>query len=192
MKVDVAGLMAAAQTADGRRGGRCRASAPANCSHWRPTPHRSVPRPASTAASQLLWGSACAQAASLHTAAAHLVMIAAKFGGQEEINKAGLNMLLAPVMAAGLDAGCARDTGPRSADHARCPHTAAAADANLNGEAFSQLVTVGSSAAGWVSAPPPRTTERPPTPRRSRFANSRRACPTCGTAPSAPPPCPAG
>ena len=73
-------------------------------------------------------------------------MIAAKFGGQEEINKAGLTMLLTPVSV--LDAGALATLAPVPpiTPDVRIPLPPLQPD--LTGEAFSQLVTAGSSAAG--------------------------------------------
>ena len=97
-------------------------------------------------ASQLLWGSACSQAYSLHTAASHLVMIAARFGGQEEINKAGLTMLLTPVSV--LDAGALATLAPVPPVTPDVRIPLPPLQAELTGEAFSQLVTAGSSMPG--------------------------------------------
>jgi hypothetical protein len=97
-------------------------------------------------ASQLLWGSACSQAYSLHTAASHLVMIAARFGGQEEINKAGLTMLLTPVFV--LDAGALATLAPVPPVTPDVRIPLPPRQAELTGEAFSQLVTAGSSMPG--------------------------------------------
>ena len=144
MKVDVAGLVAAAQkliaaaaAVQGVGPGELPPLAPDTTSVGAAT--------RLDTASQLLWGSACSQAYSLHTAAAHLVMIAQKFGGQEEINKAGLNLLLAPLSA--LDAGALATLAPVPpiTPDVRVPLPPLT---NLSGEAFSLLVTAGSSAAG--------------------------------------------
>ena len=106
MKVDVAGLIAAAQrlialatSMDGVQG-----SGPGENPPLAPDTTSGGAAARLEAASMQLWGSACAQANALHTAAAHLVMIAAKFGGQEEINAAGLTMLVTPVSVLDGDA----------------------------------------------------------------------------------------
>ncbi len=97
------------------------------------------------AASLELWGSACQQAYSLSTAAAHLVMIAGKFATQEEANRlkiADLHVQLAGIQAESLAA--LAPVPPLNPD-VRLPLSPLT---NLSGEAFSQLITAGSSAAG--------------------------------------------
>jgi hypothetical protein len=91
-----------------------------------------------TAAAEL-WGSACAQAAGLASAAAHLVLIAAKFATQEEANR--YHIVGLQVMATGLDTGAltALEPVPPVAPDVRIPLPPLGA--NLDGEAFSQMVT---------------------------------------------------
>jgi hypothetical protein len=148
MKVDVAGLIAAAQrlialatSVEGVQG--------AGPGEHRPLGADTTSFGAAAridAAALQLWGSACAQAYSLHTAAAHLVMIAAKFGGQEEINKAGLTMLLTPVSVLNAGALATLAPVPPITPDVRAPLPPLQPD--LTGELFSQLVTTGSSTAG--------------------------------------------
>jgi hypothetical protein len=141
MKVDVAGLMGAAQRLTEAAvlvGG----SGPGELIPLAPdTTSAGAAARIQTAASEL-WGLACAQAASLASAAAHLVLIAAKFATQEEANK--FNIAGLQVMAAGLDAGSLTplEPVPPLAPDVRTPLPPLAA--NLNGEAFSQMVTVSS------------------------------------------------
>ena len=141
MKVDVAGLMGAA----GRLTEAAVLVAGSGPGEFIPlapdTTSAGAAARLQTAALEL-WGSACAQAASLATAAAHLVLIAAKFATQEEANM--LNIAGLQVMAAGLDAGSltALEPVPPLAPDVRTPLPPLAA--NLNGEAFSQMVTVSS------------------------------------------------
>jgi hypothetical protein len=148
MKVDVAGLIAAAQrlialasSVEGVQG-----SGPGE------HPPLAADTTSGGAAARLegaamqLWGSACSQAHSLHTAVAHLVMIAAKFGGQEEINKAGLTMLLTPESALDANGLATLAPVPPITPDVRLPLPPLQPD--LTGELFSQLVTAGSAAAG--------------------------------------------
>lgn len=97
------------------------------------------------AASLQLWGAACAQASALHTAAAHLIMIAAKFGGQEEINAAGLTMMTVPSMATDDATLATLAPVPPIPPDVRVPLPPVPPVA---GEQFSQQVTTGSSANG--------------------------------------------
>ncbi|OBA99973.1 hypothetical protein A5662_14870 [Mycobacteriaceae bacterium 1482268.1] len=97
------------------------------------------------AASLQLWGAACAQAAALHTAAAHLIMIAAKFGGQEEINAAGLTMLVVPSMATDDATLATLAPVPPIPSDVRAP---LAPGTPLTGEGFARLVHNGSAANG--------------------------------------------
>src|SRR6478672_4046221 len=88
MKVDVPGLIAAAQKLLGLA-----TSAQGLLAETGPLAADATSAGAAArlqTASLQLWGAACA----------HLVMIAAKFGGQDEINAAGLTMLVVPSMAA--------------------------------------------------------------------------------------------
>ncbi|RDH80275.1 hypothetical protein DVS77_00140 [Mycolicibacterium moriokaense] len=97
MKVDIPGLIAAAQKLLGlatSAQGLLAETAPLAAD---PTSGSAAAR--LDTASLQLWGAACAQAASLYKAAGHLVMIAQKFGGQEEINAAQLNILLPAAQA---------------------------------------------------------------------------------------------
>jgi hypothetical protein len=92
MKVDVAGLVAAAQKLLGlatSAQGLLAQTAPLAAD---PTSDGAAAR--LDMASMQLWGAACAQAYSLQKAAGHLIMIAQKFGTQEELNAAGLNVML--------------------------------------------------------------------------------------------------
>ena len=92
MKVDVAGLVAAAQKLLGlatSAQGLLAEMAPLAAD---PTSGGAAAR--LDMASMQLWGAACAQAYSLQKAAGHLIMIAQKFGTREELNAAGLNVLL--------------------------------------------------------------------------------------------------
>ncbi len=95
-------------------------------------------------ASTALWSSTSAQVMSLNTAASHLVMVAARFGTQEELNRANLTAL--SVSLTGVDAGALSTLAPVPplAPDARPPLPPLT---NLSGEVFSQLVTAGSSAA---------------------------------------------
>jgi hypothetical protein len=141
MEVDVAGLMGAAQRLT-EAAVLVQGSGPGELIPLAPdTTSAGAAARIQTAALEL-WGSACAQAASLASAAAHLVLIAAKFATQEEANK--FNIAGLQVMAAGLDAGSltALEPVPPLAPDVRMPLPPLAA--NLNGEAFSQMVTVSS------------------------------------------------
>ena len=141
MKVDVAGLMGAAQRLT-EAAVLVQGSGPGELIPLAPdTTSTGAAARLQTAALEL-WGSACGQAASLASAAAHLVLIAAKFATQEEANK--FNIAGLQVMAAGLDAGAltALAPVPPLAPDVRAPLPPLAA--NLNGEGFSQMVTVGS------------------------------------------------
>ena len=93
-------------------------------------------------ASTAAFSSTCAQATSLQTVASHLVMIAARFGTQEELNKASLAGLSAAVSA--MDAGALTTLPPipPPVPDVRPPLP----PVNPSGEAFSQMVTAGSSA----------------------------------------------
>lgn len=144
MKVDVAGLVAAAQKLLGLA-----TSAQGLLAETAPL----APDPTSVgAAARLeqaalqLWGSACQHAYSMHKAAVHLIMIAAKFGGQEELNKAGLTMLVPPSIAADVGTLSTLEPVPPIAPDVRIPLPPMAA--NVSGEAFSQQVTAGSAAIG--------------------------------------------
>ena len=88
MKVDVPGLMAAAQKLLGLATSAQGLLAEMTPLAADPTSGGAAAR--LDAASLELWGAACAQAYSLHQAATHLMMVAAKFGTQEEINTYGL------------------------------------------------------------------------------------------------------
>jgi hypothetical protein len=141
MKVDVAGLMGAAQRLT-EAAMLVQGTGPGELIPLAPdTTSTGAAARLQTAAIEL-WGSACAQAASLASAAAHLVLIAAKFATQEEANK--FNIAGLQVMAGGLDMGAltALEPVPPLAPDVRTPLPPLAA--NLNGEAFSQMVTVSS------------------------------------------------
>ena len=125
MKVDVPGLVAAAQKLLGlatSAQGLLAEMAPLAAD---PTSGGAAAR--LDMASMQLWGAACAQAYSLHRAAGHLIMIAQKFGTQEELNAAGLNVLLPGGGGHGRHG--AGHTGTRSADPARRTGTCAARNA---------------------------------------------------------------
>ncbi len=143
MKVDVAGLVAAAQKLLGlatSAQGLLPEAAPLAAD---PTSGGAAAR--LDAASLQLWGAASAQAYALHTAAVHLIMIAAKFGGQEEINAAGLTMLVVPSMAADdATLGTLAPVPPIPPD-VRTPLPPAPP---LTGEVFSQQVNSGSADKG--------------------------------------------
>jgi hypothetical protein len=96
-------------------------------------------------ASMQLWGAACAQAYSLQKAAGHLVMIAQKFGTQEELNAAGLNVML-PGATVMDDTALAtlEPVAPMPPD-VRAPIPPGTP---LSGEGFAQLVHTGSADKG--------------------------------------------
>jgi hypothetical protein len=141
MKVDVAGLMGAAQRLT-EAAMLVQGAGPGELIPLAPDATSTGAAARLQTAALELWGSACAQAASLARAAAHLVLIAAKFATQEEANK--FNIAGLQVMAAGLDTGAltALEPVPPLAPDVRAPLPPLAA--NLNGEAFSQMVTVSS------------------------------------------------
>ena len=95
------------------------------------------------AASAAVWSSTCAQATSLETAASHLVMIAARFGSREEINRANLATL--SIGLSGMDEGAlsALAPVPPLAPDVRPPLPPMTPE----GELFSQLVTARLSAS---------------------------------------------
>ncbi len=143
MKVDVPGLVAAAQKLLGLA-----TSAQGLLAE---TPPLASDPTSGGAAARLdmaalqLWGAACAQAYSLHTAAVHLTMIAAKFGGQEEINAAGLTMLVIPSTAADVGTLATLGPVPPIPPDVRVPLPPVPP---LTGRAFSEQVTKGSAANG--------------------------------------------
>ena len=143
MKVDVPGLIAAAQKLLGLA-----TSAQGLLAE---TPPLASDPTSGGAAARLdmaalqLWGAACAQAYSLHTAAVHLTMIAAKFGGQEEINAAGLTMLVIPSTAADVGTLATLGPVPPIPPDVRVPLPPVPP---LTGRAFSEQVTKGSAANG--------------------------------------------
>lgn len=143
MKVDVAGLIAAAQKLLGLATSAQGLLAETPPLAADPTSGGAGAR--LDAASLRLWGAACAQAYSLHTAAVHLIMIAAKFGGQEEINAAGLTMLVVPSMATDDASLSTLSPVPPIPPDVRIPLPPLPP---LTGEAFSELVTKGSAANG--------------------------------------------
>jgi hypothetical protein len=98
------------------------------------------------AASLLLWGAACAQAYSLHEAANHLLMVAAKFATVEQRNKEYL-LQVAYTQLQGVDdaALVALPPVPPLPPDVRVPMPAGAP---MSGEQFAQLVHTGSSANG--------------------------------------------
>jgi hypothetical protein len=96
-------------------------------------------------AATALWSSVTAQAASLHSAALHLQMIAAKFGTQEEINKAHLDYLA--IQVGPLDVGTltALEPVPPLPPDVRVPLPPVPP---LTGEVFSQQIHNGSASRG--------------------------------------------
>jgi hypothetical protein len=143
MKVDVAGLAAAAQKLMGlatSAQGLLAEMAPLAAD---PTSGGAAAR--LDTASMQLWGAACAQAYSVQKAAAHLIMIAQKFGTQEELNAAGLNVML-PGAAVMDDTALAtlEPVAPVPPD-VRVPIPPGTP---LSGEGFSQLVHTGSAERG--------------------------------------------
>ncbi len=143
MKVDVAGLAAAAQKLLGlatSAQGLLAETAPLALD---PTSGGAAAR--LDMASMQLWGAACAQAYSLHKAAGHLIMIAQRFGTQEELNAAGLNVLL-PGAAVMDDAALATlEPVPLIPPDVRVPLPPAMP---LSGEGFAELVHNGSADRG--------------------------------------------
>ena len=143
MKVDVPGLIAAAQKLLGQATsaqGLLAETAPLAAD---PTSGGAAAR--LDTASLQLWGAACAQAYSMHKAATHLLMIAAKFGGQEEINAAGLTMLLPPSLIADETTLATLEPVPPIPPDVRVPLPSGTP---LSGEGFSQLVHTGSATNG--------------------------------------------
>lgn len=143
MKVDVPGLVAAAQKLLGLATSAQGLLAETLPLAKDPTSGGAAAR--LDAASVQLWGAACAQAYGMHKAAVHLIMIAAKFGGQEEINAAGLTMLIVPSMAADDATLATLEPVPPIPPDVRAPLPPVPP---LTGEAFSQQVTDGSAANG--------------------------------------------
>ncbi len=141
--VDVPGLMAAAQKLMGLA-----TSAQGLLAQM--TPLASDPTSGGAAArldtaSLELWGAACAQAYSLHEAATHLTMIAAKFGTQEEINTYGLTMLETVSKATDDGALATLPPVPMIPPDVRTPIPPGTP---LSGEGFAALVHSGSAANG--------------------------------------------
>ena len=143
MKVDVPGLVAAAQKLLGLATSAQGLLAETLPLATDPTSGGAAAR--LDAASVQLWGAACAQAYSMHKAAVHLIMIAAKFGGQEEINAAGMTMLVVPSMAADDATLATLEPVPPIPPDVRVPLPPVPP---LTGEAFSQQITDGSAANG--------------------------------------------
>jgi hypothetical protein len=143
MKVDVAGLVAAAQKLLGlatSAQGLLAQTAPLAAD---PTSDGAAAR--LDMASMQLWGAACAQAYSLQKAAGHLIMIAQKFGTQEELNAAGLNVMLPGAVVMDDTALATLEPVPPIPPDVRVPIPPGAA---LSGEGFSQLVHNGSADRG--------------------------------------------
>ncbi len=143
MKVDVAGLVAAAQKLQGLAAsvqGMLAVTAPLASD---PTSGGAAAR--LDMASTQLWGAAFAQAASLQKAAAHLIMIAQKFGTQEELNAAGLNVLLPGAAAMDETALATLEPVPLIPPDVRVPLPPGTP---LSGEGFSTLVHNGSAERG--------------------------------------------
>jgi hypothetical protein len=143
MKIDVPGLIAAAQMLLGLATSAQGLLAEAPPLAADPTSDGAAAR--LDAASLQLWGAACAQAYSMHKAAVHLIMIAAKFGGQEEINAAGLSMLVTPSMVTDDATLATLEPVPPIPPDVRVPLPPVPP---LTGEAFSQQVHNGSAAHG--------------------------------------------
>ncbi len=144
MKVDVAGLMAAAQRLTDAAM-LVQGTGPGELSPLAPDTTSVGAAARLEGASLQVWGSACEQASSLASAAAHLIMIAAKFATQEEANKLSIASL--QVQVAGIDAGSLATLAPVPPlnPDVRLPLPPLA---NLSGEAFSQMVTAGSAGGG--------------------------------------------
>ncbi len=144
MKVDVAGLLAAAQRLTDAAM-LVQGTGPGELSPLAPDTTSVGAAARLKGASLQVWGSACEQASSLASAAAHLIMIAAKFATQEEANKLSIASL--QVQVAGIDAGSLATLAPVPPlnPDVRLPLPPLA---NLSGEAFSQMVTAGSSGGG--------------------------------------------
>jgi hypothetical protein len=143
MKVDVPGLMAAAQKLLGlatSAQGLLAETAPLAAD---PTSGGAALR--LDTASMALWGAACAQALSLHTAATHLMMVAAKFATQEEINTYGLTMLEGVSKATDDVALATLPPVPALPPDVRMPISPGTP---LTGEGFAHLVHKGSAANG--------------------------------------------
>jgi hypothetical protein len=143
IKVDVPGLMAAAQKLLGlatSAQGLLAETAPLAAD---PTSGGAALR--LDTASMALWGAACAQAASLHTAATQLMMVAAKFGTLEEINAHGLTMLEGASKATDDVALATLPPVPPLPLDVRVPISPGTP---LTGEGFAQLVHKGSAANG--------------------------------------------
>ncbi|WNG92992.1 hypothetical protein [Mycobacterium sp. ITM-2016-00318] len=143
IKVDVPGLMAAAQKLLGlatSAQGLLAETAPLAAD---PTSGGAALR--LDTASMALWGAACAQAASLHTAATQLMMVAAKFGTLEEINTYGLTMLEGASKATDDVALATLPPVPPLPPDARVPISPGPP---LTGEGFAKLVHKGSAANG--------------------------------------------
>ena len=143
MKVDVPGLVAAAQKLLGlatSAQGLLAEMAPLAAD---PTSGGAAAR--LDMASMQLWGAACAQAYSLHRAAGHLIMIAQQFGTQEELNAAGLNVLLPGAAVMDDMALATLEPVPPIPPDVRVP---VPPGTPLSGEGFSQLVHDGSADRG--------------------------------------------
>ena len=143
MKVDVPGLIAAAQKLLGLATSAQGLLAETGPLAADPTSAGAAAR--LQTASLQLWGAACAQAYSLHKAAVHLIMIAAKFGGQDEINAAGLTMLVVPSLAADDATLATLEPVPLIPPDIRVPMPPVPP---VTGEVFSQQITTGSAANG--------------------------------------------
>lgn len=140
MKVSVFGLLAAAQRLVSAAE-KMRALEPPALQPLAPDPTSLGAAGRLEIASTAVWSSTCAQITTLETVASHLVMIAARFGTQEEVNRANLAAL--SVGLSGMDEGALSTLAPVPplAPDVRPPLP----PPNPSGEAFSQLVTVGSS-----------------------------------------------
>lgn len=143
IKVDVPGLMAAAQKLTGLATSAQGLLAQMTPLAGDPTSGGAAAR--LDAASLELWGAACTQAASLQEAAAHLAMIAAKFGTLEEINAYGLAMLVGVSKATDDVALATLSPVPMIPPDVRLPMSPGTP---LSGEGFSQLVHAGSPSHG--------------------------------------------
>ena len=144
MKVNVLGLIFAAQRLE-TAAGRLQALKPAELAPLAADGTSFGASGRLDAASTALLASTTAQVASLHTAAFHLLLIAAKFATQEEINKANLDSL--NIQANALDDGALStlDPVPPLAPDVRLPLPPLPP---IAGELFSQQIHNGSASRG--------------------------------------------
>jgi hypothetical protein len=153
MKVDVAGLVAAAQKLQALA-----VSAQGLLAETAPLAPDTTSGGAAARlnmASLQLWGAACAQAAALFAAGEHLQLIAAKFCSEDMANASLLRNLVGATQAMDLmgralamdDAGLATlDAVPLVPPDVRVPLPAV--PANVDGEAFSRQINLGNATFG--------------------------------------------